>query len=103
MEQRMPTPLALSEPGLIERHVKQAGFRDVSSEKRTLVYLAHEPEEEWRYRVPEGPPTVRDAYARLSAAEQEALRIQFLAEMEMFRSVGRIRLPSEAIYVVARM
>jgi ubiquinone/menaquinone biosynthesis C-methylase UbiE len=101
-EEQLPTALSLSEPGLIERLVGEAGFGAVTSERRVLDFISEEPEEAWRFRVTEGPPAVREAVARLRPDEQQRLHDRFVAELERYRQGEEIRLPSEAIYVTAR-
>jgi ubiquinone/menaquinone biosynthesis C-methylase UbiE len=101
-EAQLPTALSLSEPGLIERLIAEAGFGALNSERRVLDYISEAPEEAWRFRVIEGPPAVREAVARLHPDERRQLHHRFVAELERYRQGGEIRLPSEAIYVTAR-
>jgi len=102
-ERQLPTPLALGEPGLIERLVSEAGFADVRSVRHTLDFVSGSAEEMWHGRVENGPPHIQAAYKRLSAEERERLRAAVYADLERYRSPdGKIRLPSEAIYVTAR-
>src|SRR5207244_3274674 len=53
-EQQLPGPLQLSEPGLLERLIAEAGFRQVTVERHTLDYVLDDPVELWRYHVEEG-------------------------------------------------
>ncbi|HEV2121523.1 MAG TPA: methyltransferase domain-containing protein [Chloroflexota bacterium] len=100
--QELPTPLSLGERGLIERQVTEAGFGDVEATRRTLDFVADSPEGMWQLRVENGPPNVRQAVAQLPDAERERLKTTVMEELEGFRRDGKVRLPSEAIYVSAR-
>ncbi|HEY3107903.1 MAG TPA: methyltransferase domain-containing protein [Chloroflexota bacterium] len=99
--QELPTPLSLGAPGLIERLVAEAGFRDVRSERRTLDFVLPDPEERWRADVIDGQPAAREAVAALSEAERRALHDRYVAALEPYRREGAIRLPCEAIFVTA--
>ena len=99
--QELPTSLQLGEPGLIERLVEEAGFRDVQSRRHTLDWLQPEPEEVWRVSVLEGPPGLRDAVQALPEAERHGVHEAFVSALEAYRRDGEIRLPSEAIFVTA--
>ncbi len=104
-ERRLPGPLALGEPGLIERLVAEAGFPASRVERRTLDYHFEEPEDAWRFRVEEGPPAIRETVARLSEGERRRLHDEFVATFERHRQGGPggpIVLPSEAIFVTAQ-
>ncbi len=48
---RLPSPLDLGEPGLIERHVAAAGFREIAVTRQTRTHTIADPEEEWRQRL----------------------------------------------------
>ena len=98
-ERQLPTPLSLGEPGLIERHVREAGFGDVRAERRTLDFVSQGPEEMWRFRVLDGAPAIKNAVAALSPEERERVREQIFADLEPYTHDGVVRLPSEAIYV----
>ena len=101
-ERLLPTPVALGEPGLIERLVKEAGFAGVRSVRHTLDFVSGGPEELWHGRVENGPPHIQAAVKALPAAEREKLRAAIYADVEKYRSPdGKVRLPSEAIYVTA--
>jgi SAM-dependent methyltransferase len=99
--QELPTSLQLGEPGLIERLVGEAGFRDVESRRHTLDWRMLEPEEAWRRNVVEGPPGLRDAVLALPETERSRVHDDFVAALEAYRRDGEIRLPSEAICVTA--
>lgn len=94
-----PSPMSLGAPGLIERLVADAGFRNLSVERVTAVYEAADPADEWR--------RLRDddrfaaPLAALSNAARAAAHEAVLAALEPFRQGAVLRLPSEAILVVA--
>jgi SAM-dependent methyltransferase len=99
--QELPTPLRLGEPGLVEAHVAEAGFREVRVERRTLDYIVTSGEAHWQRSVVDGVPTTRDAVAALPEAERVALHERYVAALEAHRRDGAVRLPSEAIFVTA--
>jgi SAM-dependent methyltransferase len=101
-DRQLPTPLSLGEPGLIERHVAAAGFRDVRSERHSLDFVSNGLDEMWTLRVEQGPPAVRAAVAALSAAERDRLRQAITADLAPYVRDGKLRLPGEAIYVTAQ-
>jgi SAM-dependent methyltransferase len=100
-DQQLPTPLSLAEPGLIERHVAAAGFHEVRSERHTLDFIVDSPEEAWQQRVINGQPQIKQAVEQLSAAERQRLHDQIVGEAARYVRDGKVRLPSEAIYVTA--
>ena len=99
--EQLPSPLALGEPGLIERHVAAAGFREITVERHTLDYVLEDAEEYWRRWVEAPSATTAAALAALSPAELERVHAAAIATLERHRRDGEIRLPSEAIYVTA--
>ncbi|MBI3969753.1 MAG: methyltransferase domain-containing protein [Chloroflexi bacterium] len=100
-EQELPTPLALGEPGLIERLAAEAGFREIASERHTLEFVAGSPEDVWRTRVERGQPAIQAAVAALAPPERERLRDALIAEVAHYQRDGSVRLPSEAIFLRA--
>lgn len=100
-EERMPTPLQLGEPGLIERLVAEAGWRDLVSDRLTLDFVVSDSEAHWQMAISGAPPHVTAAVATLSAAESEKLHRSVIEHLESYRRDGEIRLPSEAIFVTA--
>jgi SAM-dependent methyltransferase len=99
--EELPTPLRLGEPGLIERLVAEAGFRELRSVRQTLDYEVASAEDSWRLNAADGPPAVREAVAALPESERAALHDRYVAALEAYRRDGLIRLPSEALYVTA--
>ena len=100
-ERLLPTPLSIGEPGLVEEHAAAAGFQNVKTERRTLDFVSQSFDEMWRFRVLEGPPTIRAAVATLSAEERDRIRTQLQDDLAPYTKEGTIRLPSEAIYLTA--
>ena len=96
-EARMPSPLELAEPGLIERLVAAAGFRDVATTRRTFDVIVDDVEAEWRGRV-ELPGFPRASFTPEALAR---LHDEAIAALEAHRRDGAIRLRSEAIFVTA--
>jgi SAM-dependent methyltransferase len=95
------SPMGMGEPGLIEGLVREAGFRDVQSERLTRFYVIADPEEEWRrWSEDDSSPAAR-GLAGLSASERKRLRGEAFAALEAHRVGAEIRLPSEAIFVTA--
>lgn len=92
------SPLSLSEPGLIERLVTDAGFDAVRSERRTETFTLDDFEQEWNRRA--GDPAFS---AQIAASgdnrtrAREAVRIA----LEPFRAGDHYEMPSEAIIVTA--
>jgi SAM-dependent methyltransferase len=100
-EARLPTPLDLGEPGLIERQVAEAGFRAITAERQTLDYVVDDPEKLWRFIVTGAPPHVAAALQQLTPEQYDKLHEDVLALLETHRQGDKILLPSEAIYVTA--
>ncbi len=92
------TPLSLSEPGLIERLVDDAGFTGVSSERRTETFVLDDFEQEWQRRA--GDPAFSAQIAASDDNRDRARRV-VRASLERFRVGQRWELPSEAIIVTA--
>ena len=100
-EKQLPTPLSLGEPGLIERHVTDAGFRNVTSGRHSLDFVSAGVDEMWQLRIEQGPPAIRAAVASLSAEGRQQLRARIEADLQPYVREGKVCLPSEAIYVRA--
>lgn len=99
--EQLPSPLSLGEPGLIERHVAAAGFRDVVADRQTLDYVVDDPGEHWRFKTEGAPAPLAAALAGLSPEAHRRLQDDVLTTLERHRHGDRILLPSEAIYVTA--
>ena len=98
-EERLPSPLDLGEPGLIERLVADAGFRELAVERHTRDYAVADPEEEWRRRLEEPSGAASRVLSTLPPDEQRRLHDEVIAALETYRRDDEIRLPSEAILV----
>jgi|SRR5581483_2041874 len=98
---RLPGPLDLGEPGLIERHVAAAGFRCIAVERHTLDCVYSAPEDYWRQHFEPPLSDVYDALQNLPFEQRERIHRDTLAELERYRRGDRICLPSEAVYATA--
>lgn len=92
------TPLSLSEPGLIERLVADAGFADIRSERQTETFVLDDFEQDWKRRA--GDPAFA---AQIAASEENRVRAREAVResLERFRVGDRYEMPSEAIIVTA--
>ncbi len=99
--QRLPTPLDLGEPGLIERHVATAGFREIAVTRQSFEGVYGEPEDEWQSRTSSPTGALAQAIDTIGAEEMERLHQQVITILERHRKDGRIHLTSEAILVNA--
>lgn len=94
------SPWRLGAPGLIERLVADAGFRDVVVEPRTLSFVVDDAADEWaRWRDPQNPAA--KALDALPQEQQDEIRDQAIAALEALREDGEICLASEALLVTA--
>ncbi|MBA3644277.1 MAG: methyltransferase domain-containing protein [Chloroflexia bacterium] len=100
--ERMPSPLDLGEPGLIERHVASAGFRQIEVTYETREMIVTDPEAEWRKHRDEPSGMAAKVIAALAADERERLHDEVIEALNHYRQEGMVRLPSEAIIVTAR-
>jgi ubiquinone/menaquinone biosynthesis C-methylase UbiE len=97
-----PSPLSLGEPGLIERLVKEAGFREVSAQPFTHSYDVPDAEAEWERWTADPNHPLTGRLVELPAGERDALRERVLAALEARRVGDVIRIASEAIFVTAQ-
>jgi SAM-dependent methyltransferase len=97
-EEPPPSPMSLGEPGLVERLVRQAGFRDVAVHHITRSHEVADPEAEWQAwsATPAGA-----GLAALPPPERQRLRDDVITALEGFRRDDGIQIPSEAIVVTA--
>jgi SAM-dependent methyltransferase len=98
-EERLPGPTDLGEPGLIERLVAEAGFREVAVERQTLETMYESGEAYWRHQILRDQ--VRAALDRLPAGQVERIRSEMMADLAGHWRGGRLYFQSEAIYVTA--
>ena len=99
---RLPSPLDLGEPGLIERYVADAGFRDIAVARHTREHVLTDPEVEWRQRLEEPNSISARTLAAFTPERRQQAHDAVIAALEAYRRDGEIRLPSEAIVVTAR-
>lgn len=97
-----PSPLSLGEPGLIERLVMEAGFREVTARPFTHFYDVPSAEAEWERWTADSSNPMTARLVELPVAERDALRERVLAALEARRVGDVIRISSEAIFVTAR-
>jgi SAM-dependent methyltransferase len=98
--ERQPTPTELGEPGLIERLVAEAGFREIEAERLTIETTYLSADAYWRHQTL--PEHTRAALARLPSERVEVVRAEMTAELEVHRRGEEFVFASEAIYVTAR-
>ncbi len=99
-DKRLPGPLELGAVGVLERHVANAGFREIVATTHTLEYILDDPEEMWRSQVLNG--SSKAVIAALDDTTRDRIHADLLAALEHYRRGEYICLPSEAIYVTAR-
>jgi SAM-dependent methyltransferase len=97
--ERQPTPTELGEPGLIERLVAEAGFREIAVDRRALEQSYEGVDVYWRHMLL--PEHTRAALGRLPADQVERIRDELTAALAAHRRGDRLSFASEAIYVTA--
>jgi hypothetical protein len=100
-ERDLPGPLALGEPGLIEGIVSEAGFSQITVERRVVERVIEDPVAYWQQIVERGGDQLAAAIAD-RPADAERLRRRMTELLETHRDRQVIRLPGEAILVAAR-
>jgi SAM-dependent methyltransferase len=99
LEKPSTSPLSLSEPGLIERLAREAGFRDIVAKPVTFSRDVASPEDDWRRWSEDAAYPPARVLATLAEPEREAIHENVIAALERFRDGDVIRVPSEAIMV----
>ena len=84
--------------GAVERALRQAGFRNVHSERMTVEWVFKEPGEFWD-SMKRGPSLQR-ALAKVSPAVRRAVKADVFRALEKFRRRGKLRIPNEAVLAV---
>ena len=97
-----PSPVSLGEPGLIERLVTEAGFREVAARPFTLSFDIPSAEAEWERWTGDASNPMAARVTALPTDERAALHEQVLAALEARRVDDVIRISSEAIFVSAQ-
>jgi SAM-dependent methyltransferase len=97
-----PSPVALGAPGLVESLVAEAGFPNVTVERRTHSFELANAEDEWRRWAEDPASPLARGLATLSEGQREAIRAEALTTLEGWRDGAVIRVPSEAILVTAK-
>jgi len=97
--ERQPTPTELGEPGLIERLVAEAGFREIAVDRRTLESTYESLDAYWRHLT--FSDYTRAALGRLPVEQVERIRDELGAALAEHQRDGRLSFASEAIYVTA--
>jgi SAM-dependent methyltransferase len=100
-QEQLPTPLSLGAPGLIERHVEAAGFREVTARPHTFDVVFPSPVDYWRSRTESAPAHLRSTLDSLTPEQRDRLEQDVLTELEQYRRGEALHLPGEAIYVTA--
>lgn len=101
-DDQLPNQFALSEPGLIERLVTEAGFAEVQSEHYTLDRPVENAEQAWENQVNHAAPPIKTALDRMTPEERDQLKASWLTDVAPYRQGDALNLPGEAIYVTAR-
>lgn len=97
MEKPSTSPMALAEPRLLERLVREAGFRDIVVRPVTFSREVASPEDEWRRWSEDLAYPPARMLATLPESEREAIHQNVIAALERFRDGAVVRVPSEAI------
>ena len=84
-EKQLPTPLSLGQPGLIEGHVRVAGFREVSARPYTFDVIFPSPMAYWRSRTESAPAHLRAALEGLTTKQRDQLERDVLGYLEQYR------------------
>jgi len=96
-----PHPLRLGRRGMLERMMRQAGFRDVTAAGVKVPYV-YGSEEEFLAMQLGYPNPLRDIYLSLSRRDQGRMRERFARGIRHFRSGPVIRVPGFAWVVAGR-
>ncbi|MGH2534197.1 MAG: class I SAM-dependent methyltransferase [Thermomicrobiales bacterium] len=96
----LPGPLALGEPGLIERLVAEAGFEHVAVERRIVERVVDDPDAYWQQMLNRNDGQLAAALAS-RPADADHLHRRIVDFLEQHRDNNEIRLPSEVILVGA--
>ena len=99
--QAPPSPMSMGEPGLIERLIAEAGFREIAVERVTRVQEIADPEREWLRWSEDLSTPLGGGLAGLPRREQQRLHDEAIAALEAYRDGDVVRVPSEAIMVTA--
>ena len=97
-----PSPMSMGAPGMIEGLIAEAGFLQIATNHVTLFHEIADPETEWTAWREDFATTDGGGLASLQNGEQQRLHDQVIAALEGFRDGGVVRVPSEAIVVIAR-
>jgi ubiquinone/menaquinone biosynthesis C-methylase UbiE len=97
--ERQPTPTELGEPGLIERLVAEAGFREIAVDRRTLETTYESLEAYWRHLT--FSDYTRAALGRLPVERVERIRDELAAALAEHQRDGQLSVASAAVYVTA--
>jgi enediyne biosynthesis protein CalE5 len=98
-EERMPTPMELGEPGLVERLVAEAGFRQIVASRQTLETSYESAEAYWRHQL--FSDHARATLQQMSSGKMEKMTAEMEAALAGHLRDGRVYFMSEAIFVTA--
>jgi SAM-dependent methyltransferase len=96
-----PHPLRLGREGLLARMLRRAGFRGVRAEGVRTEFMFHHEDERFEMAI-DGTGPFGALHARLSRAQQRALRDRLARRTRRFRDGGVIRCPSFSWVVSGR-
>jgi SAM-dependent methyltransferase len=100
-DRHVPGPLELGEPGLIERYVAAAAFRDILVERHTLEYTYRDAADFCRRHLDSSAGPGGELLRALSREQRTQVQRDVVLQLAAYRREDRLCLPSEAIYVTA--
>ncbi len=94
-----PDFFRLGKAGAIERALRAAGFRHVRRERMTVEWVFKDAADFWR-SMRQGP-SIKRALAKVSPSVRRAIKAEVCRSLARFVRHGKLRLPNEAVLVVA--
>ena len=99
--ERSPHPMRLARPGLLERLMRGAGFREVRC-ARAPTYAAYPDSDTYVAMVLDVVPPLKEVYDGLAPAGRRRVRASLAKEAERYRSGHAVRIPGLAWVVSGR-
>jgi ubiquinone/menaquinone biosynthesis C-methylase UbiE len=94
-----PDFFRLGKAGAIERALRASGFRHVRRERMTVEWVFKDPADYWR-SMRQGP-SIKRALAKVPPSVRRAIKAEVCRSLARFVRNGKLRLPNEAVLVVA--